>query len=118
QGTRLDLESRDKWNDEYPMVRIRDLRNDPVNFELQAEELKKSSTLPSGGLLIREDSLLISRKFDNLRPTLLIIKDQPVWISSDIIAVKVNPEKIFLPYLIIELHSEQVKAQVKAFSSG
>lgn len=99
-----------------PIVKIRDLLNDPVNYILQTDKLARVME-PKNGRYVTESCLLLSMRFNNLKPTWLKVEGTPVFVSSDIKSFSIDREKIYLPYLIQELLSLKVKEQVKGLSS-
>jgi len=98
-------------------IRIRDLKNDKLDFNLILEEVEdKEITGPV--YEISESCLLIATRWESMKPTYFEFKGVPILVSQDIVALKVNEEVINIEYLINELYAESVLKQVEAYRYG
>jgi len=100
-------------------IRIRDLKSDLLSGELNPHDVEITD-IPKFSYPVQFGSLLISLRFKNLKPTLLSFRDSKeiAFISNDILALKIDTSLIDIHYLISELNSSFVQAQVNRFSSG
>lgn len=99
-------------------VRIKDLKNDPFNSNLDLTQLVDE--LPSNGSFrkISQNCLLISSRFATLKPTYFNYNGTPICISGDIYAVNIDESSFDVKYLIYTLHSEQVTKQIEKYTAG
>lgn len=112
RGERSDLPKKGK------LIRVRELRSDKEDFNLNSSEVEVMDFKKRRVSMINESCLLVSRIGNNLKPTLFEFSDTPVFISTDIFAIKVNTEKVDIAYLVHELHADYVQEQLTAYRSG
>ena len=99
-------------------LKHRDLSINPVNHELQIQNIPELP-LPNYVREINESCLLISARWNQLRPTWFEYEKESIFIHpSDIIALKINQDIIRVPFLINILHSKSVTQQLDFFVSG
>jgi type I restriction enzyme M protein len=98
-------------------VRIRDLKTNPLGYKLEVNELSEDE-LPRNAQQINQSVLLLALRWSSLKPTFFEYTGEPVYITSDILALEVNTSRINLDYLIGELHAEYVEQQVKSIRSS
>jgi len=103
--------------DNGKLIRIRDLKDDNVDFLLDEYVLEYSS-LKNNVQQIFETCLLMAVRWKTLKPTFFEYKGLPVFKSSDILAAKVDEFKVEKAYLINELQSEYVKQQLDSYRLG
>ena len=103
--------------DKGKLIRIRDLKDDNVDFLLDEYVLEYSS-LKNNVQQIFETCLLMAVRWKTLKPTFFEYKGLPVFKSSDILAAKVDEFKVEKAYLINELQSEYVKQQLESYRLG
>lgn len=103
--------------DNGKLIRIRDLKDDNVDFLLDEHVLEYSS-LKNNVQQIFETCLLMAVRWKTLKPTFFEYKGLPVFKSSDILAAKVDEFKVEKAYLINELQSEYVKQQLDSYRLG
>lgn len=99
-------------------VRIRDLKDDKLNYSLNARDIEIEKLPNSRVQLIDRSCMLLAVRWNSLKPTYFHYEGTPILISTDIQAFKINEEKVFIDYLFYELHSEYVKEQLESYSSG
>lgn len=104
-------------NESGYFVHIRNLKNDALDFELDilSVEFKK---LPDYVKKIDESCILIATRWNTIKPTVFNYSGMPIYISNDIIALKVTSDKVDIEYLIQELLSSQVKEQIDPYRMG
>lgn len=99
------------------IIRIKDLKNDNLNFDLDVNSIENSvSNRPV--FKIDESCLLLSKIGNTLKPTYFNFNNDSIYITDDITALKINLEIVDLEYLINEFYNETVNYQLKAFLSG
>lgn len=98
-------------------VRIRDLKNNKLNYSLSTDIIK-IELLPSNAKCIDESCLLVAIHWKNLKPTYFKYDGIPIYITRDIVAFKIDENKVDVSYLINELHADYVSEQVASFSVG
>jgi len=98
-------------------VRIRDLKDNEVNNSLDIDSVE-SREISRASSKISESCLLVALRWKTLKPTIFEYNGEPIYITNDILALKVNNEIVDIQYLIKELHSEAVIKQIHAYSLG
>jgi type I restriction enzyme M protein len=98
-------------------VKISHLKDDNLNYQLDFDSIDEVE-LPRHVRKIEESCLLISLRTKSIKPTFFSFSNTPIYISNDIIAVRINNNKVTLPYLINEFHSEYVTAQIDSYRTG
>lgn len=99
-------------------VKIRDLKNDIVNNQLDFNSVEVREIPANGFKKIEQDCLLVAMRWKTLKPTFFEYKGDPIYISTDIAAIKIDKKKIDINYLIAELHSDYVIDQLNAYRSS
>ena len=101
----------------FKIIRIKDLKNDNLNFDLDINAIE--NTLSNRPVFkIDESCLLLSKVGNILKPTYFNYNNEPIFISDEIIALKVDTKIVDLEYLVNEFYTESVQNQLKAFFSG
>jgi type I restriction enzyme M protein len=98
-------------------VRIRDLRNDKLDFKLNAKEIEVIE-LPRNSMEISESVLLLAMRWSTIKPTYFEYVGEPIYISQDILAVRVDTYKADVAFLINEFNSGYVHQQLNAIRLG
>lgn len=101
------------------LIRIRDLKDDNVDFLLDDEaveeiELNRRQIIHQ----INESCLLLAIRWKTLKPTFFEFKSKPIFKSQDIFSAKVDESKVDKAYLINELQSEYVQKQLDSYRLG
>lgn len=106
--------------DTINLVKIKDLKNDIINFELDYNSIELYENRNNRIFQkLQEDCLLLTTRFKNLKPTFFKYSGEPLYIDGqNISAFKINDKKVDIKYLIKELQSDYVLKQVKAYSKG
>lgn len=100
------------------LIRVRDLKDDNVDFILDESTLEDSVLKKNNAQQIFESCLLMATRWKTLKPTFVEFKGGKIYKSSDVLAVRVNQSKVEEAYLINELQSEYVKQQVDSYRLG
>jgi len=100
------------------LIRIRDLKDDNVDFLLDEYALENVELKKNNVQQIVDTCLLLAIRWKTLKPTFFEYKETPVYKSSDILAAKVDEFKVEKAYLITELQSEYVKQQLDSYRLG
>ncbi len=98
-------------------VRIRDLKDNEVNNSLDINSVENRE-IPRATSKISESCLLVALRWRTLKPTIFEYNGEPIYITNDILALRINNEIVDTQYLIKELHSEAVIEQINAYSLG
>lgn len=96
------------------IIKIKDLKNDNLNFDLDINSIENSTSNRTVFKII-ESCLLISMLGNTTKPTFFKYNNEPIFISDDIVALKVDSNKVDLEYLVNEFYTENVQNQIKAF---
>lgn len=91
-------------------VRIRDLNDEGVNFTLDLKNIKNSK-IPKYTKEITESCLLLSLRWNTLKPTLFNYRGRSIYIPNDLIALRLNNDEIDPAYVANELNEAYVLEQ-------
>lgn len=100
------------------LIRIRDLKDDKVDFMLDLSVIEESELSRSDLRLVSESCLLVGIRWKTLKPTLFEFKGEPFLRNQDILSFKVDESRVDKSYLINELHADYVKEQLEAIRIG
>jgi len=103
---------------DYPFVNMAKLANEPSNYVLKTEILPKKKSYSRSRPLLKEDALLIGTVGGVLKPTLFHYDKTPIYLGTNVIALRINQEKLDFEYLISELNSDFIRNQVKKLPMG
>lgn len=102
---------------EAPFVRIRNLKEDAMEHQLQLDQLE-SRELPRHAKMLDRSALMLAMRWSNLKPTWFEYDGTPIAVTSDILVVEVDQDRVDIPYLTHELLSAKVQAQVERLNRG
>lgn len=100
------------------LIRVRDLKDDKIDYSLDEKTIEHSELKRKDIRLIEESALLLAVRWRTLKPTLFRYQGNPILLSPDILAFKVNESLANVQYLINELHSEYVQEQLGSYRIG
>ncbi len=100
------------------LIRIRDLKDDKVDCNLDYSSLEETVLSRRDIQLIAESCLLLAMRWRSLKPTLFEFKGNTIFKSQDILSFKINESIVDKAYLINELHSDYVQEQLESFRLG
>jgi len=100
------------------LIRIRDLKDDKVDFTLDVSTVEETELRRPDIHLVSESCLLLAMRWRTLKPTLFEFKGKPIFRSQDILSFKVNEFITDKAYLINELHAEYVQEQLESYRLG
>ncbi len=112
KGSRTDLPERGK------LIRIRDLKDDKLDYKLDIAHIELSELNKKYFHGIDESCLLIAKRWKTLKPTYFEFNGDPIYCSDDIFSFKVNKSIANFGYLINELHADYVKKQLDSIRLG
>lgn len=100
-------------------IRIRDLKNEILDHTIDLSEIEINE-IPSHAYEVKYASLLLALRFKTLKPTIIGFSGEKsiVYVSNDILTLKVDQSKIDISYLISELNSDFVLKQVASYQYG
>ena len=98
-------------------VRIRDLKDDKLDFKLSVEQMD-DVTLPRLVQCIEESCIIVALRWKTLKPTLFNYSGVPIFLTTDTLAFKVDETKVDPAFLIYELNAEYVIEQLNAYRIG
>lgn len=104
-------------NKELPLIRIRDLKDDNFDYFLKTDDIQHTK-IPSSARILEESCLLLSLRWKTLKPTYFEYTGTPVFLSSDIVPLRIDKSKLDITYLVNELYSEYIEEQLKAYRLG
>ena len=111
RGTKNNLPNNGK------LVRISDLKNDNIDYQLDCSTIEVLE-LKGNTIKIDEPCILMAARWRKLKPTLFKYEGEPIYITRDILPVKVNESIANVEYLINELHADYVEDQIASFRLG
>ena len=97
------------------LIRIRDLKDDKVDFTLDVSSVEETELRRPDIHLVSESCLLLAMRWRTLKPTLFEFKGEPILINRDILSFKVNEAIADKAYLINELHADYVQEQLESY---
>lgn len=100
------------------LIRIRDLKDDKVDFTLDVSSVEETELRRPDIHLVSESCLLLAMRWRTLKPTLFEFKGEPIFRSQDILSFKVNEAIADKAYLINELHADYVQEQLESYRLG
>ncbi|MFN6377977.1 MAG: N-6 DNA methylase [Flavobacteriales bacterium] len=100
------------------LIRIRDLKDDKVDFRLDEASIEDVELRRSDIHQITESCLLLAVRWKTLKPTLFEFKGEPIYRGQDILSFKVNEAIADEAFLINELHADYVQEQLESFRLG
>jgi type I restriction enzyme M protein len=100
------------------LVRIRDLKDDKLDFKLDPSTIEISQLSRPDIHLISESCLLFAMRWRTLKPTFFEFNGEPIFRSQDILSFKVNESIADKAYLINELHAGYVQEQLESYRLG
>ena len=100
------------------LIRIRDLKDDKVDFKLDISQTEVTKLGIPNQRLIAETCLLLAAKWETLKPTVFEFSNTPIFLNPDIFSFKVNEEIVDVAYLINELNAEYVLEQLEIYRLG
>jgi type I restriction enzyme M protein len=100
------------------MIRIRDLKNDTIDFHLNTSESEEILLDRPDFRKIESSCILLAKRWKTLKPTFFQFQNEPIYIASDVFAFHVDESKVDINYLVNELHSDYVQQQIEGYSTG
>ncbi|MDC3182219.1 hypothetical protein OAT29_01945 [Flavobacteriaceae bacterium] len=97
------------------LVKIADLNNELFNS--QFEKKLEIKSIPKSFLKIDFSCMLFATKGTNLKPTYFEFKENPIFISNNILSLKIN-DKLIPDFLKLQLGSPKAKKQLAFIKSG
>jgi len=112
RGTRRDIPDAGK------MIRIRDLRDDKLDYKLNVSNLEVTEITRPHLRIIDESCLLLATRWKTLKPTYFEFFNEPIFLNHDILSFKINEQIVDTAYLINELHADYVEEQLTSYRQG
>ena len=100
------------------LVRVRDLKEDKVDFSLNVSAIENVALRRGGIRQINKKCLLLATRWRSLKPTIFVFEDTPVYVPQDVLAFKVDESVVEYGYVINELHADYVLEQLEAYRIG
>lgn len=100
------------------VIRVKNLEKDFTIDPLDLEDIHYNSVNQNTYRKIDFSCILISVRYENLKPTYFNYSGTPIFISADIAALRINEELISPFFLINELHSSNVQKQLTVLRYG
>jgi type I restriction enzyme M protein len=98
-------------------VRIRDLKDDKLNFQLSVEQIDDVA-LPRQVQCIEESCIIMALRWKTLKPTFFNYAGTPIYLTPDTLAFSVDESKADAAFLINELNAGYVVEQLNAYRIG
>ncbi|MFV5702583.1 N-6 DNA methylase [Flavobacterium sp. XS2P12] len=96
-------------------VKIKDLKDDIVNFYLDTNTIDYKEIPSNNVRKIEQDCLLVAVRWKTLKPTYFKYQGEAIYISNDIFAIKIDENRVNINYLINELSSDYVNKQLDRY---
>lgn len=95
-------------------VKIKNLKDNIVDFNLDIAEVEEREIPNVGARKIQQSCLLVALRWRTLKPTYFEYNSEPIYISNDILAIKFDKKIVNINYLINELHADYVLNQINS----
>lgn len=111
------------WFDEtphqdLPYVRPNDLSPSLTNYLLDVSRVPTTSEIPQvAGRLINESVLLVNRSGKWLRTSYFHFSTVPILVNEDIMAFRINHEKVLIEYLLLQMHDSLFMQQLNMYKT-
>lgn len=112
RGSRTDIPDAGK------MIRIRDLRDDKLDFKLDFSNVEETEFTRPHLRMIDESCLLLATRWKTLKPTYFEFFNEPIFLNPDILSFKINERIVDTAYLINELQADYVEDQLTSYRQG
>lgn len=99
-------------------IKIRDLKEDLLDYNLNTASIEGSKVSIPGVRKIEESCLLLATRWKTLKPTYFQYTGKAIFIRPDIVALTLDENRVDVDYLINELYSEYVSEQLFAIRTG
>ncbi|MCG9880038.1 MAG: N-6 DNA methylase [Bacteroidia bacterium] len=99
-------------------IRIRDLKNDRIDFILDASTIDEAEIKKYGTYQVAESCLLLAMRWKTLKPTYFDFNGEVIYRNQDVLSCQVNVSLVDIAYLVNELHSDYVIEQLNSFRSS
>lgn len=100
------------------LIRIRDLKDDKIDFTLNVSSVEETALRRHDIHLVSESCLLLAVRWKTLKPTLFEFKGEPIFRNQDILSFTVNESIADKAYLVNELHADYVQEQLESYRLG
>lgn len=100
------------------LIRIRDLKDDKVDFTLDVSNVEEAELKRPDIHLVSESCLLLAIRWRTLKPTFFEFKGESVFRGQDILSFKVNESIADKAYVINELNADYVQEQLESYRLG
>jgi len=98
-------------------IRIRNLADDMINSKLNLNSVE-DVIIPDHTRKISESCLLVALRWKTLKPTIFEFSGIPIFVSNDILAIKIDENKLDWVYLTHELNANYILEQLNYLSAG
>ena len=98
-------------------IRIRNLADDMINSKLNLNSVE-DEIIPDHTRKISESCLLVALRWKTLKPTIFVFSGTPIFVSNDILAIKIDETKLDWAYLTHELNANYILEQLDYLSIG
>lgn len=112
QGARRDLPEQGK------MIRIRDLKEDKLDFSLDLAEVNELDLGSRNIRKISQSCLLLAVRWNSLKPTLFDFTGEDIFLNPDILSFEINKDLVFPEFLVNELQADYVTDQINSYRQG
>jgi type I restriction enzyme M protein len=109
---------RDKLPDFGKLIRIRDLKEDKVDFTLDVSIVEETELRRPDIQLVSESCLLLAMRWHTLKPTFFEFKGEPIFRGMEILSFKINEAIADIAYLVNELNADYVQEQLESYRLG
>ncbi len=100
------------------IIRIRDLKDDLLDYLLNIEELEEAPLKKISAQEINTSCLLLAVRGKYLKPSFFHFEKEPVFTTAEILPFQVDESKVDITYLINELHADYVQQQLESLRVG
>jgi type I restriction enzyme M protein len=97
------------------LIRIRDLKNNVIDFKIDINTIESRELLQVGIRKIEKSCLLLATRCITLKPTFFKFEGESIYIPNDVIALDIDENKVIVHFLINEIHKDYVKEQIDGF---
>lgn len=109
---------RGNLSDTGKMIRIRDLKDDKLDFILDISSVEETVLQRPNLRAIEESCVLLATRWKTLKPSYFEFSGESIFLNPDILAFKINEQLADTAYLLNELHSDYVEEQLASYRQG